>query len=104
MKKFCFICLILAQMTYANSFLGDPYKGQVYYKYYIAIQTGVNGAIFTKQFTKQEWQKKFENGGKLFFEDLKLSKQGIDSEILTHLEAFCVYYAKDSDVVPSCGN
>ncbi|MCK9337093.1 MAG: hypothetical protein M0P43_04585 [Arcobacteraceae bacterium] len=105
MKKIVLIAIFIAQVIYASSlYSGDPYKGQVYYRFFIAPQVGVNGAVFTKQFTKQEWKEKFANSGKKFFSELNISNHAIDSEILQHLEAFCIYYASDSDVVPNCGS
>ncbi|QOG11816.1 hypothetical protein [Arcobacter sp. FWKO B] len=105
MKKILFIVFLIVQIANSDvTFSGDPYKGQIYYKFLIVPQVGINGAVFTKQFTKQEWKEKFANSGKKFFEELNISKYGIDSEILQHLEAFCIYYASDSDVVPNCGS
>lgn len=105
MKKILFVAILLIQVVYSGEFyIGDPYKGQIYYKFFIAPQIGVNGAVSAKQFTKHEWREKFENSGKLFFEELNISKEGIDNQMLEHLEAFYIHYAKDSDFTPSCGD
>jgi hypothetical protein len=83
---------------------GNPYMGQIYYKYTFAPKLGYNGAVFAKKFTKAQWQELFYNGGEKFFKEFKLSNKGIDSDVLYHLEAFALYYAKDSDIKPTCQN
>lgn len=106
MKKIVLMAIFITQVIYASSFLysGDPYKGQVYYRFFIAPQVGVNGAVFTKQFTQQQWKDMMSDGAKKFFSELNIVKNGLDDEILQHLEAFFIHYASDSDVVPNCGD
>ncbi len=104
MKKFllisCFCCFLEANN---HLLIGDPSKGQIYFKFYVAPIIGTNGVVFTKKYTINEWKERFANGGKLLFDEFKLDKNLFNEETLNHLEAFCIEYAKDSDVSPNCG-
>ena len=72
MKKIvCIICLIVSFVS-ANNIIPDPYKGQVYYKYYVGINLGMDGTEFTKKYTKDEWGEVFANRGEAFFKEFNL--------------------------------
>jgi len=99
------LSLILSSSINANDInTGNPYMGQTYYKYIFAPKLGYNGAVFSKKFTKAQWQELFSNQGEKFFQEFNLTQEGVDNDILIHLEAFALYYAKDSDIKPTCQN
>ena len=104
MKKLLLVsCLCFNLIASEITPLGDPDKGQVYFKFFIAPIVNVNGAVFTKMYTVNEWKERFENDGKLLFDEFKIEKNMGDKGFLNHLEAFCIRYAKDSDISPNCG-
>lgn len=102
--------LIVPMFLFAFS-EGDVDKGHTYYKFIINPLTGIRGDIFTKEHTKKEWEVLFSNKAKGFKE--KYSSQNLEfkeflstpkfEKIAPHLEAFAIYYAKDSEVKPQCG-
>ena len=97
--------LVLSSFIFANSLsslLGDVDKGQIYYKYLISPHLNYSGAEFTKKFTAKEWRVLFSNNGEKFFKEFNIKQNSIDKEVLLHLEAFAIYYAKDSDAKASC--
>lgn len=101
--KFTLVVLILTNFIFANILeIGDINKGQTYYKYLISSHLNYNGTIFTKKFTKKEWVVLFSNNGKKFFQKFNIKSNSLDKDILLHLEAFAIYYAKDSDAQASC--
>lgn len=91
---------------------GDVDKGHTYYKFVINPFTGIRGDVFTKEHTKKEWEALFFNNAQGF----KNKYSSINNEfkeflssakfekIAPHLEAFAIYYAKDSEVKPQCGD
>ena len=104
MKKIFVVSLICYSLFASDTLVvGDPDKGQIYFKYFIAPIVNLNGAVFTKTHTVKEWQERFSNDGKLLFEEFKIDNKMIDKSFLNHLEAFCIRYAKDSDITPNCG-
>jgi hypothetical protein len=98
-----FALLLLANLIFAEGItLGNAEKGQVYYKYLIAPHLSYNGAVFTKKFKVKEWVELFSNNGEGFYKEFKLDKNSIDRETLSHIEAFAITYAKDSDNHATC--
>lgn len=91
---------------------GNVDKGHTYYRYIIGPMIGIRGDIFTKEHTKKEWEKLFLNNAQGFKENYATINKDIKAFVLTakfekivpHLKAFSIYYAKDSDVKPQCGD
>ena len=84
--------------------VGDPYKGQTYFAHLLYPKLGHNGAVFTKKHTKDEWKELFGDNAKRFFAEFGDFGGELTSDVLLHLEAFAVKYAKDSDATPVCDN
>lgn len=104
MKKII-LWLLYSSFLYSAEAISDPYKGQVYYKYFVGSQLEIDGIAFTKKFTQKEWKELYANGGGKFFKEFPtLSKESIADDVLIHLEAFSLFYAKDSDATPNCGD
>jgi len=93
---------LTSPLSLSSMEIGNHYMGQTYYKYIFAPKLGYDGAIFSKKFTKVQWQELFANGGEKFFKEFNLSQEGVEGDTLTHLKAFAIYYAKDSDIQPTC--
>lgn len=101
MKKTA-ILLLFCLSLFAED--GDPYKGQTYFAHILHPKLGYNGAVFAKKYTKDEWKKIFDNGGKSFFLEFWEFKNELSNEQLLHIEAFAIKFAKDSDATPVCDN
>ena len=101
MGKIAFILLLLHSLNYGVD-TSDPYKGQVYYKFFIAPKLGIDGAKFAKLHTKEEWSKIYQDNGENFYKKFDIQIYSFDNTVLQHIEAFSIYYAKDSDAVPNC--
>lgn len=102
MKKI-FILIFSCYVAFASNLeIPDADKGQLFYKYLVASHLNVTGAIFAKLHTKNEWDLIFSDDGKLFYKEFKIKENTFDENILSHLKAFSIKYAKDSDVSPNC--
>ena len=100
-----FTALALTNLVFADNIaLGDIDKGQTYYKYLISPHLNYSGSTFTKKYTTKEWEILFSNNAKEFFEKFKLPDDKFDKDVLSHIKAFAIYYAKDSDVKATCSN
>ena len=81
---------------------GDVYKGQTYYRYYLYDILGYDGAVFAKKYTAKEWREIFKNRERLTKELSCGECEFLNDEVKKDLEAFAIYYAKDSDAIPTC--
>lgn len=105
MKKLIVLLTLLGSL-YAD----DVVKGQTYYLYTLKDSLGYNGAVFSKQHTKKEWQKLFQNEAKGLKEKLIRQnpelKSFVNSEkfkkIIPFLKEFTIHYAKDVKNSPTC--
>lgn len=104
MKKILLPLVFCYQILIANeSEKPDVDKGQLVYKYFVSPFLKINGTVFTKLYTKKEWEDKFLENGKKFMEEFKIKNNTINKDDLIHLKEFSIYYAKDSDVSANCG-
>lgn len=110
MKKVIFILALLHFNLFATT-TGDPDRGLTYYKFIILPMIDIKGNEFTIKHTKKEWKELFLDDAKLFKK--KYSSLNMDfatfleskkfKKISKDIESFFVYYAKDSDIKPQCG-
>ncbi len=102
--------LVFAILCMANETTGSQTKGMVYYKYLIKDKTGVRGDLFAKKYTEKEWMALFENNATLFKKRLFGIDPQLDTllesskfvEIMPHLKAFVIHYAKDKENGATC--
>ncbi|WP_072681951.1 hypothetical protein [Arcobacter sp. LA11] len=108
--KYILITILSSILLFASS-LGDVDKGHTYFRYIINPIINVKGDMFTIKHTKKEWEDLFSNNAQGFKskystinDDFKkfLSSEKFDN-IALDLKAFFIYYAKDSDIKPQCG-
>ncbi len=98
--------IVLSASLYAG---GSAEMGKTIYKTFMRDELGYIGDRFTEQYNAKKWKELFagdaEKVKELFGTTPKLRKffnrDDID-KFLPHLEAFAVYYAKDSGYVPNC--
>lgn len=89
---------------------GNIDKGHTYYKFVLSPLVGIKGDIFTKEHTQKEWKVLFLNNAQGFknkYSSISTEfKEFLSSDkfqkIAPHLEAFAIYYAKDSEAKPLC--
>jgi len=110
--KYILITLLSSILLYASKPVGDIDKGHTYFKYIINPIINIQGDKFTIKHTKKEWEKLFSNDAKEF----KLKYESLNDKfrsflntpkfqkIAPDLKAFLIYYAKDSDIKPQCGD
>lgn len=108
MNKILLIIMISCTLINAN----DSAKGQTYYRYILKPILGYNGAVFSKKYTKEQWEQIFKNNGSEFknifsknnkeFEEF--SKTNKFLKILPSLESFAIEYSKDSGTIAICGD
>ncbi|RUM64397.1 MAG: hypothetical protein DSZ03_04220 [Sulfurimonas sp.] len=102
--------LMIALLCTANEPSGSVSKGMVYYKYLLKEPTGMRGDLFAKQHTTQEWLMRFENNATVLKKELLAInpqlKAFVESprflEIMPHIKAFVVHYAKDKTNSAQC--
>lgn len=110
--KYILITILFPIFLFASNSIGDIDKGHTYYKYIINPLIDIRGDEFTTLHTKEEWKNLFSNDAVKFkskyrhlnkkFEDfLKTEKF---KQIAPDLETFFIYYSKDSDIKPQCGD
>jgi hypothetical protein len=87
----------------------DVDKGQTYYKFILYEKLNIKGEEFTKLYTQKQWRELFSNNSKKFKEKFSKNRQMKEfmktakfEKIVPYLEAFTIYYAKDSNVVAQC--
>ncbi len=52
---------------------------------------------------KRSGQKEiYQDNGENFYKEFDIQINSFDNTVLQHIEAFSIYYAKDSDAVPNC--
>lgn len=110
--KYILITLLFPIFLFASKPLGDVDKGQTYFQYIINPIIDIKGDKFTKKHTKKEWEKLFSNNAKEFKEKYGSLNEEFNSflktskfeKIASDLEAFFIYYGKDSDIKPQCGD
>lgn len=109
--KYILITILFSLLVFASS-LGDIDKGHTYYRYIINPMINIKGDKFTILHTKKEWKTLFSNNAKGFKREYStinsdfkkfLSSQKFN-DITKDLEVFFIYYAKDSDIKPQCGD
>lgn len=107
--KFFFLAMLLFSLNlYANG--NSVQRGQTYYKFILKPMLGYDGAVFTKKYTKAQWNKLFENESKAFKEVFKGNSNELNGfleskkfqDIAGDVKAFAIFYAKDASVTPSC--
>lgn len=100
------IFTILSLFIYAD----DTIKGQTYYQYLLKDKLGYNGAVFSKKYTKKEWEQLFSNDAKALKTFLHQENPTLQNftnsdkfkKITPFLKAFVTTYAKDIKNSPSC--
>lgn len=105
--KFIFLFIILFNFSFSND---EVIKGKTYYIYLLKDKLGYNGAVFSKQHTKKEWEKLFSNQSKELKKELVQKNPQLKSfvysdkfsKVSPYLKSFCIYYAKDSKQTASC--
>ena len=105
MKHFL-VAVLTAISLYAS---GSAEMGKTIYKTFMRDELGYIGDRFTEKYNAKKWQELFAGDAKAFKDRFgttpKLRKffnrDDID-KFLPHLEAFAVYYAKDSGYIPNC--
>lgn len=103
--------LMLLHFSLFATNTGDPDRGLTYYKFIIFPIIDIKGNEFTIKHTKKEWKMLFLDDAKLFKN--KYSHMNSDfatflksakfKKISKDIESFFIYYAKDSDIKPQCG-
>ncbi len=104
------VLLVFTILCMANNTVGSYSKGKVYYKYLIKEKIDIRGDIFAKKHTSREWLALFENNASLFKKQFLGINPQLDElfespkflEIMPHLKAFVVHYAKDKKNHAQC--
>ncbi len=102
--------LVCFMHSMANESAGVPTKGMIYYKYLIKEKVGIRGDLFSKQYTTKEWITLFDNNATLFKKQFSGIDPQLDTllnsakflEIMPHLKAFVIHYAKDKTDSATC--
>ncbi len=102
--------LVIGISCMANNVSGSHTKGMIYYKYLMKEPLGMRGDLFSKQYTTQEWLTLFDHNATLFKEQFSGINPQLDellrsskfTEIMPHLKAFVVHYAKDKKNSATC--
>ncbi len=110
MAKIALITLVFMTQCLANELTGSPSKGMVYYKYLMKEQLGERGDTFSKRHTAAAWIELFDNNATLFKKEFSGLTPQLDTllksskfvEIMPHLKAFVVHYAKDKKNHATC--
>lgn len=112
MRKLFLCFVLLGCFTYASATEGSKDKGLTYFKFLFKKELGYDGSVFTAKHTEAEWKELFKDDAKGFKKEFSGLTQNIDNLlksdkfkiIAPHIEAFAIYYAKDSGYSPHCGN
>lgn len=108
MKIFLLLILLFHASLFATE--NSVQRGQTYYKFILKPMLGYDGAVFSKKFTKKEWQELFSKKAIGFKEQFEGESTQLDGfmrtlkfvDISEDLKAFAIFYAKDASVTPSC--
>ncbi len=104
------LSLVFVINSMASDGTGSQTKGMVYYKYLMKEPLDMRGDTFSKQYTSAEWLTLFDQNATLFKKKFSGINPQLDAlfrsskfvEIMPHLKAFVVYYAKDKKNSPTC--
>jgi hypothetical protein len=109
MFKLFSLSVLLSLFLFANE-QNSINKGQTYYKYILKPLLGYDGLVFTKKYTKKEWEELFEADAHNFVELFGKESQELNTflhsdkfkTIINDVKSFALYYAKDSTASPHC--
>ncbi len=107
MRSLLLVAFLFISVLGAN---GNSEIGKTIYKQIFKEELGYYGDDFVYKHTAKEWEELFANNAKGFKKEFGGISERLDDlykiekfkELIPHLEAFAVEYAKDSGYSPHC--